>query len=410
MNKTALNHYLGLDQGDKLQACYVWIDGTGEALRCKSRTLENKTPGQLPKPTDLPNWNYDGSSTGQAEGHNSDRMLKPVRVFPDPFNKLPNILVLCEVYNHDWTPAGTNHRFSCAKTMTKATKDIPWFGLEQEYTLLDADGHPYRWPKQGYPGPQGPYYCAVGHNNIYGRDVVEAHYRACLYAGIDISGTNAEVMPAQWEFQVGPCEGIEMGDQLWMARFLMWRVAEDFGVVVSLDPKPIPGNWNGAGCHANYSTLAMRQPGGKEVILSAIDKLSKRHNLHIKAYDPQGGRDNLRRLTGALETSSVSDFSFGTANRGCSIRIPREVEEAGFGYFEDRRPSSNCDPYCVTDVIVRTTVLNETGDVDLDYCPSEMVQAMGRDMVVTRDALRLSNIDHEAAALAAKMARANTSA
>ena len=135
-----LNHYLGLDQGNKLQACYIWIDGTGEALRCKSRTLENKTPGQLPKPEDLPNWNYDGSSTGQAEGHNSDRMLKPVRIFPDPFNKLPNVLVLCEVYNHDWTPAGTNHRFSCVKTMAKATDEKPWFGLEQEYTLMDGDG------------------------------------------------------------------------------------------------------------------------------------------------------------------------------------------------------------------------------------------------------------------------------
>jgi glutamine synthetase len=148
----------------------------------------------------------------------------------------------------------------------------------------------------------------------------------------------------------------------------------------------------------------MRVPGGKEVILSAIDKLSKRHNLHIKAYDPQGGRDNLRRLTGALETSSVSDFSFGTANRGCSIRIPRSVEEEGFGYFEDRRPSSNCDPYCVTDVIVRTTVLDETGDVDLDYCPVSMVSSMSRDMVVTRDELRLSSINPDAAAIAAKIA------
>jgi len=288
--------------------------------------------------------------------------------------------------------------------MTKVKSEEPWFGMEQEWTMLDQDGHPYRWPKQGYPGPQGPYYCAVGHNNVYGRDVVEAHYRACLYAGIKISGTNAEVMPSQWEFQVGPCEGIEMGDQLWMARYLLDRVAEDFGVVVSFDPKPIKGDWNGAGCHVNYSTLPMRSEGGKKVILDAIVKLEKRHNLHMMSYDPQGGRDNLRRLTGTHETSSVSDFSYGTANRGCSIRIPRLVDDHGKGYFEDRRPSSNCDPYTVTDVMVRTTCLDETGDVELDYNPEDMVSHMNRENTSTRQNLRLSNIDLAAAKKAAELA------
>merc|ERR1719454_2548815 len=403
MNKTALAHYLSLDQGDNYQAMYVWIDGTGEGLRCKSRTLKIKGEG-LPKPETLPDWNFDGSSTGQAEGHNSDCLLKPVRVFPDPFRKLPNILVLCEVYNHEWTPIGTNHRFSCQKTMEKAADSKPWFGLEQEYTLLDHDGHPHRWPKQGFPGPQGPYYCGAGHDKVYGRDVVEAHYRACLYAGIQISGTNAEVMPSQWEFQVGPCEGIEMGDQLWMARYLLCRVAEDFGVVISFDPKPIKGDWNGAGCHVNYSTLPMRSDGGKKVILDAIVKLEKRHNLHMMSYDPQGGRDNLRRLTGTHETSSVSEFSYGTANRGCSIRIPRLVDDYGKGYFEDQRPSSNCDPYTVTDVMVRTTCLDELGDINLPYSPSEMIDHMNRDFVVTRNDLNLSNINTDTAKLAAQMA------
>merc|ERR1712228_312127 len=197
------------------------------------------------------------------------------------------------------------------------------------------------WPKNGYPGPQGPYYCAVGARNVYGRDIETAHVMACLYAGIRVSGTNAEVMPAQWEFQVGPTEGIAMGDDLWMARYILERVAEDFGVVVSFDPKP------------------MREAGGMEHIEKAIAKLSKHHVRHIKEYDPNEGKDNERRLIGSHETSSIHDFSSGVANRGASIRIPRDVSEQGYGYLEDRRPSSNCDPYSVTMVIVKTTCLEE---------------------------------------------------
>lgn len=86
----------------------------------------------------------------------------------------------------------------------------------------------------------------MGAGKIFGRDIVEAHYRACLYAGINISGVNAEVAPGQFEYQVGPCEGISMGDELWMARYLLDRVAEDFGIVVSIHPKPVKGDWNGA--------------------------------------------------------------------------------------------------------------------------------------------------------------------
>merc|ERR1712190_475460 len=222
--------------------------------------------------------------------------------------------------------------------MEKAKHHHPWFGIEQEYTLLDQDGHPFGWPKNGFPGPQGPYYCAVGASNVYGRDIVEAHYRACLYAGIRVSGTNAEVMPAQWEYQVGPTEGIDMGDDLWVSRYLLQRVAEEFGVVVSFDPKPMAGDWNGAGAHTNFS---------------------KHHIRHIKAYDPNEGKDNERRLTGLHETSSIHDFSAGVANRGCSIRIPRGVAEERKGYLEDRRPSSNCDPYQVTEVLVKTCCLDE---------------------------------------------------
>jgi glutamine synthetase len=245
--------------------------------------------------------------------------------------------------------------------MSAATEQHPWFGIEQEYSLLDIDGWPFGWPKpHGYPRPQGPYYCSVGADRSYGRDIVDAHYKACLYSGVKICGTNAEVMPSQWEFQVGPLEGIEAGDHLWMARFILHRVAEEFGVVVTFDPKPITGNWNGAGCHTNFSTVKMREPNGLTEIEDAIEKLGKRHKTHIVNYDPKGGLDNKRRLTGHHETSSIEDFSAGIANRGCSIRIPRSVGENKCGYLEDRRPASNMDPYVVTNLLVRTVCLNET--------------------------------------------------
>jgi len=356
LNKKTLQYYMTLPQpDDKVQVMYVWIDGTGEYTRCKTKTINF-----VPKSADeLPIWNFDGSSTGQAEGSNSDVYLHPVALFNCPFRRGNNKIVLCETYKYNKKPTESNYRYSCKMVMDKAKDQHPWFGIEQEYTLLDRDGYPFGWPKLGYPGPQGPYYCGVGADRVYGRDVLEAHYRACIYAGVKICGTNGEVMPAQWEFQVGPCEGIEMGDHLWMARFLLHRVAEDFGVVVTLDPKPMPGNWNGAGAHCNYSTEIMRQPGGLKAIEAAIDKLSRNHALHIRAYDPRDGRDNERRLTGLHETSSLTDFSAGVANRGASVRIPRQVGEEGLGYLEDRRPSSNCDPYRVTEMIVRTTVLNE---------------------------------------------------
>jgi glutamine synthetase len=238
-------------------------------------------------------------------------------------------------------------------------KDLePWFGLEQEYSLLGIDGRPFGWPIGGFPAPQGPYYCGVGADRSFGGDIVEAQYRACLYAGIKCSGTNAEVKPSQWEYQVGPCEGIQMGDDLWMSRFLLHRVAEGFNADVTLDPTPIVGDWNGAGCHANYSTKAMREDGGIAEIEKAIEKLSNSHDAHLQVYDPKGGKDNERRLTGLHETASLRAFSSGVANRGASIRIPRSVAKAGKGYLEDCRPAANCDPYRVTEIIVRTTCLS----------------------------------------------------
>lgn len=340
--------YLKLDQGGKIQAEYVWVDGDG-GMRSKTTTL-SKPPNDI---GDLRIWDFDGSSTNQAPGNDSDVYLRPAAIFKDPFRGGPNILVLAECYNNDGTPNKANYRYHAKKAMDQAKEFVPWFGLEQEYTLFDADGSPFGWPKGGFPGPQGPYYCGVGTGKVFARDLIEAHYRACLYAGVNISGINAEVMPAQWEFQVGPCEGITMGDHLWMARFLLTRVAEEWGIKVSFHPKPLAGDWNGAGCHSNFSTKQMREPGGMKYIEEAIEKLSKRHNEHIAEY----GEDNELRLTGRHETNHISSFSSGVANRGASIRIPRHVAAQGYGYLEDRRPASNIDPYRVTRIIVETTLL-----------------------------------------------------
>ncbi|XP_063680975.1 glutamine synthetase-like [Bolinopsis microptera] len=350
------NPFLDLDQGGNVMAFYIWIDGTGENMRGKTRTLPRK-PTLV---SDLPEWNFDGSSTGQSTGENSDVLLKPVAFYRDPFRRGDNILVLCETLCPDGvTPHPTNKRHACRERMDKASYQRPWFGIEQEYTMFASNGkHPYCWPEHGYPGPQGPYYCGVGTNRVHGRKIVEAHYRACLHAGIKIAGSNAEVMPSQWEYQVGPCEGIEMGDMLWVSRWILSRVAEDFNVVISFDPKPIEGDWNGAGCHTNISTEAMRHAGGLVVIKEAMANFEKKHDEHIQAYDPNMGEDNKRRLTGAHETASFHKFTYGVANRGASVRIPRHVELEGCGYFEDRRPSSNADPYTVTSMIIQTMILD----------------------------------------------------
>lgn len=344
-NTATLEKYMSLDQRGQVIAEYVWIDGT-HGMRSKSRTLDGPPKGV----EDLPEWNFDGSSTGQAPGDNSDVYLRPVAIFKDPLRGGDNILVLCECWNNDGTPNGANYRHECAKLMTAHADQDIWFGIEQEYTLLDQYDDIYGWPRGGFPAPQGPYYCGVGTGKVNCRDIAEAHYKACLYAGIRISGINAEVMPSQWEFQVGPCEGIRMGDELTMARFLLHRVSEDFGVKVTFHPKPLKGDWNGAGCHTNVSTAAMRREGGLKVIEEAIRKLAKRHTEHIAVY----GEDNELRLTGRHETASMGAFTYGVANRGASVRIPRSVAKEGKGYFEDRRPASNIDPYLVTGIITET--------------------------------------------------------
>lgn len=336
---------------------YVWIDGTKENMRSKIRVLfkEPQTP------EDCPEWNFDGSSTGQAFEDNTDIYLKPVALFNNPFLGGKNKLVLCETMLFDHSPIPSNTRASCNKVMKRAADQEPWFGIEQEYSLMDLKtGKPLGWPKDGQPGPQGPYYCGEEPGKVFGRELVNCHLYACLAAGVKICGINAEVMPSQWEYQVGPCAGIDIGDHMWMSRFILKRIATTLDIGVSFDPKVIPGDWNGAGAHTNFSTKATREKNnGLKAIHEAISKLSKKHKEHIIAYDPSGGADNARRLTGRHETASIDQFSSGVAKRNVSIRIPAQVNKDGCGYLEDRRPASNCDPYLVCERLVRTICLDE---------------------------------------------------
>jgi len=242
--------------------------------------------------------------------------------------------------------------------MEKYKHHDPWFGIEQEYTLMkpgkvgEVPTMPLGFNKDGSePAPQGPYYCSAGTNASIGRIVADDHYVKCIAAGIKIAGTNAEVMPGQWEYQIGPCRGMEMGDHLSMARYIMLRVTESHDVMCSISPKPKEGDWNGAGCHTNFSIEGMRKPGGYSVITKVCDAFGKVAQEHIAVY----GEGNDKRLTGKHETCSINQFKYGVADRGASIRIPRDAEKNGCGYMEDRRPAANCDPYAVTYIIMKTT-------------------------------------------------------
>ena len=257
---------------------------------------------------------------------------------------------MCEVLLPDMSPHPTNNRAACVEVASKFEDHESWFGIEQEFTLFEADGkQPIGFPDGGFPEAQGPYYCSVGANYNFGREVSEAHATACIDAGIGIAGTNAEVMPGQWEFQVGPLGPLEVSDQLWVARWLLHRVAEEFDIVVSIDPKPVSGDWNGAGCHTNFSTKAMRE--SYQPIIDACEAIGKNINEHIANY----GVGNEKRLTGLHETQRIDQFSYGVSDRGASIRIPWQVEVDQKGYLEDRRPASNMDPYLVTKLLIQTT-------------------------------------------------------
>ena len=335
-----------MSSDNKYKLEYVWLDGYLPEPNLRGKTkIVDKAPQSV---DDCDLWGFDGSSTQQAEGHSSDCILKPVALYPDSGRK-NGFLVMCEVLLPDHTPHPSNFRAT--------VDDDPdlWVGLEQEY-FLSKNGRPLGFPADGYPGPQGPYYCGVGYKAVgdIARQIVEEHLDLCLDAGINHEGINAEVAKGQWEFQVFAKGSKKIGDDVWMARYLIMRVAEKYGLDVNLHCKPVAGDWNGSGMHCNFSTKYMRETGGEPYFTKLMAAFEKNCNEHIAAYGP----DNHLRLTGLHETQSIDMFSYGVSDRGASIRIPIATVENGWkGWLEDRRPASNADPYMVASAII-TTVKN----------------------------------------------------
>ena len=325
---------------------YVWLDGYNPEPNLRSKVKMITVPEDYdPMLDEVPEWSYDGSSTQQAEGNFSDCVLKPVKVYPnvmdDKFGNFGAYFVMCEVMNPDGTPHSTNTR-----SKIKKEDDNLWFGYEQEYTLM-KEGKPLGFPKDGYPEPQGKYYCGVGNNIIQGREFVEEHMSVCIDAGITITGINAEVMMGQWEYQVFS-QGVQnAGDDLWISRYILYLMSERYGYTIELHPKPVQGDWNGSGLHCNFSSKEMRESGGEDLFNTIFDVLESRHVEHIENY----GSSNDMRLTGLHETQSIDKFSWGVSDRGASIRIPLATSEGWKGYVEDRRPASNADPYRIGKVI-----------------------------------------------------------
>lgn len=333
---------------------YIWIDAD-ENTRSKLKVLEFDID-YTPLVSDFSEWNFDGSSTGQAEGKDSDILIKPVSIYKNPFIEwCESYLVMCQCLNKDGTVHKTNNRTKCVVTSSKCEASECLFGIEQEYIIFERNKKPYKWLENNEPGcgEQGPYYCSVGGDRAFGRKISLKHLEYCIKAGLKICGTNAEVMPSQWEFQIGPLSALEVSDQLWIARYILNRISEDFECYISYHPKPYKGDWNGSGGHTNFSTKLMREKGGLQFIKNACEKLAKTHKTHMKVY----GRFNEERLTGLHETSSINDFSWGVSDRGKSIRIPLNVNKDECGYLEDRRPSANLDPYLVTEKIMETVIL-----------------------------------------------------
>ena len=319
---------------------YVWLDGNEPLpkLRSKTRYMDFSDPISDETINTLSDWNFDGGSTNQGSLENSDRRLRSIRPYEDPFHE-DGMLVLCEVDYHSGVPHETNSRTH----LSSLVDDHPGIlvGFEQEFTLINpADQEPLGLLLS--PSAQGQYYCGAGCMNIIGRFLLDELEEACIAAGIELDGVNAEVMPGQWEFQTKPQDPCKAADDLWVIRYILERLSETKPVIVSYDPKPHE-DFNGAGCHTNLSTHLTRNEFGDAQFNSVMSALEEDHDEYLHVC----GEGYERRMTGDCETPKHDEFTWGIGDRGASVRIPERVSRACAGYFEDRRPCANVDPYKV---------------------------------------------------------------
>ncbi len=360
---------------------YVWLDHN-QQFRSKTKVLTTHNPNK----DGLPMWNYDGSSTKQAHGTDSEVFLRPVKLCYDPFRRGDNAyIVLCDTWLADKKKSQENNElvYISHPDNSRARAELifdnntvqeqdPWYGMEQEFFFTTRESTEIGAVKRFFETPvgmttvngkewvstsgktQGDFYCGVGPNNVKQRDVAEYILNCISFSRtVKCTGYNWEVAPGQCEFQIF-ASGIDAADSLLLFRYIATRASEERSLSINFHPKPMSGDWNGSGCHTNFSTTAMRAPNSYDTtIKAALKSLKKNHSYHIENY----GSGNKERLTGEHETASWETFTAGVGNRGASVRVPTQTYYDKTGYIEDRRPSSNMDPYIVSSLLANTVIL-----------------------------------------------------
>ena len=331
---------------------YVWLDSENN-FRSKTRIISNKKENRF-NLTCYPHWNYDGSSTGQATLDNSEVILEPYMIYPDVFRDFNiDVIIFCMSYKKNGDEINyLSSRYNALQFFNEHSDLLPLYGLEQEFYMIDTNtNEPFNYKPTSVD--KNTYYCGVGAGNVSKlvRTFMNQVMLMCCKADIILTGMNMEVSPGQGEFQV--CNmGIKACDDLMFLRYVLVRLGEDYNISIDFSPKiKLNNKLNGSGCHINFSTKQMRDENGYSFIEKALDKLNLQDKEeHLKYY----GKNNTERLTGNNDTSKYDEFTVGKGNRGCSIRIPVNTIIENKGYFEDRRPGANIDPYIACSFLLRS--------------------------------------------------------